>query len=46
MAYYLPGLEGVEVIRHESGSIRSIEKYGIREADRETKVNSSARGRT
>jgi hypothetical protein len=46
MAYYLPGLEGAEVIRLESGSIRSIERYQVRESDRETKVNSSALGRT
>jgi hypothetical protein len=46
MALYLPGFEGAEVIRLESGSIRSIKKYGVGESDRKTKVNSSALGRT
>jgi hypothetical protein len=46
MAMYLPGLEGAEVIRLKSGSIRSIEKYEVGGSVRKTKVNSSALGRT
>ncbi|MGD8627739.1 MAG: hypothetical protein PVH52_01525 [bacterium] len=42
----MPGLEGVEVIRLESGSIGSIKKYEARESVRKTKVNSSALVRT
>jgi hypothetical protein len=46
MAIYIPGLEGAEVIRLESGSIRSTNKCKVGEFGLEVKVNSSALGRT
>jgi hypothetical protein len=46
MAKYSPGLEGAEVIKLESGSIRSVKKHEVRESVRRIKVNSSALGRT